>query len=117
MTGDWPRPVVHWEIRARDPERLRAFYSELFNWEIGDGPIMSIPPGVGPPEDGAAGHIIQNERTGVTLYVQVRDLSASMGRVTELGGKVLGDKFDVPGGPTLCSVRDPEDNPLMLVQQ
>ena len=33
-TKDWARPVVHWEIEARDPERQRAFYSRLFNWEI-----------------------------------------------------------------------------------
>ena len=23
MPEDWARPVVHWEIRARDPERAR----------------------------------------------------------------------------------------------
>ena len=25
MTQDWARPVVHWEIEAREPERRRAF--------------------------------------------------------------------------------------------
>ena len=33
MAKDWARPVVHWEIRAVDPERLRAFYGEMFNWK------------------------------------------------------------------------------------
>ena len=28
-------------IGAQDPERLRAFYGELFNWAIGDGPIIA----------------------------------------------------------------------------
>jgi len=40
MAGDWARPVVHWEIVARDAERQAAFYRELFHWEIGAGPIM-----------------------------------------------------------------------------
>ena len=37
MSKDWARPVVHWEIEAIDPHKMRAFYTELFNWEIGGG--------------------------------------------------------------------------------
>jgi predicted enzyme related to lactoylglutathione lyase len=88
MTDDWARPLVHWEIGARDPERLRAFYGQLFNWEIGDGAIMNIPPGVGGPQPGPGGHIRATERGGITLYIQVRDLAASLARTAELGGTV-----------------------------
>ena len=49
MVQDWARPVVHWEIEAKDPEGQRAFYAELFNWKIGDGFIMEIPAGIGGP--------------------------------------------------------------------
>ena len=114
---DWARPVVHWEIEARDPERVKAFYGALFNWQIGEGDIMSIDAGVGGPEPGPAGHIRQGERSGVTLYVQVRDLRESLDRAAELGGTVTLDPLDVPGGPTIAGVTDPEGNPLMLVQQ
>ena len=31
MVQDWARPVVHWEIEAKDPEGQKAFYAELFN--------------------------------------------------------------------------------------
>ena len=78
MGDDWARPVVHWEIEALDAERQRAFYGELFNWEIGDGPIMQIPAGLGGPEPGPAGHVRQGERSGVALYIQVRDIGASL---------------------------------------
>jgi predicted enzyme related to lactoylglutathione lyase len=114
---DWARPVVHWEIEAQDPERQRAFYAELFNWDIGEGFIMPIPPGLGGPEPGPAGHIRQSERSGVTLYVQVRDLRGSLDRAKELGATVVAEPFDVPDGPTLAGVLDPEGNPLTLVQQ
>jgi predicted enzyme related to lactoylglutathione lyase len=117
MGDDWARPVVHWEIEARDPERQRAFYAALFNWEIGDGPFMQIPAGIGGPEAGPAGHLRAGDRSGVTLYVQVRDLRSSLGRTSELGGTVLTEPFDVPGGPTLAAISDPEGNPVMLVQQ
>jgi uncharacterized protein len=117
MGEDWARPVVHWEIEARDPERQRVFYGELFSWAIGDGPIMQIPPGLGGPEPGPAGHIRQSDRSGVNLYVQVRDLRTSLTRVGELGGTATSEPFDVPGGPTIAFATDPEGNPLVLVQQ
>ena len=117
MSADWARPVVHWEIEARDPERQRAFYAALFNWDVGDGPIMSIAAGLGGPEPGPAGHIRAGDSPGVRLYVQVRDIGASLARVGELGGTALSEPFDVPGGPTIALVTDPEDNPLVLVQQ
>ena len=117
MTDDWARPVVHWEIEARDPEAQRAFYAALFNWDIGDGPIMQIPAGLGGPEPGPAGHLRQGDRSGVTLYVQVRDLRASLEQAAALGGTVVAEPFDIPGGPTLAGIADPEGNPVMLVQQ
>ena len=115
--GDWARPVVHWEIEALDAPRQRAFYAALFHWDIGDGPIMSIPAGLGGPEPGPGGHIRSGARSGVSLYVQVRDLAESLATTCALGGTVLLEPFDVPDGPTLAAITDPEGNPLMLVQQ
>jgi predicted enzyme related to lactoylglutathione lyase len=117
MSDDWARPVVHWEIEARDPDRQTAFYRRLFNWEIGEGPIHQIPPGLGGPEPGPAGHIRQSGRSGVTLYVQVRDLRASLALAGELGADVVAEPFDIPDGPTLAVINDLEGNPLVLVQQ
>jgi hypothetical protein len=117
MGDDWARPVVHWEIEALDPDRQRAFYGELFNWEIGDGPIMPIPAGIGGPEPGPGGHLRQGARSGVALYVQVRDIRASLVKAADLGGTLVTEPFDIPGGPTLAAITDPEGNPVMLVQQ
>lgn len=119
MSDDWARPVVHWEIEARDPERQRAFYRDLFNWDIDDGSsgIMNIAPGLGGPEPGPAGHIRGGDTSGVRLFVQVRDIRASLARASELGGTVLSEPFDIPDGPTLAPITDPEGNPLVLVQQ
>lgn len=114
---DWARPVVHWEIEAIDADKQRAFYRELFNWSIGDGPLMQIPAGIGGPEPGPSGHLRQGQRSGVTLYIQVRDLQSSLIMAAELGGTVLIEPFDVEGGPSLAAISDPEGNPIMLVQQ
>ena len=117
MTSDWARPVVHWSIVARDPERQRSFYSELFNWEIGDGPIMGIPAGIGGPEPGPAGHIQAGVNPGVSLYVQVGDLRSTIDRALALGGKETIPPFDLESGQTLAAIEDPEGNFVMLVQQ
>jgi predicted enzyme related to lactoylglutathione lyase len=53
----------------------------------------------------------------VSLYVQVRDLHASLALAVELGGRVVAEPFDIPNGPTLAAIDDPEGIPLVLVQQ
>ena len=116
MVEDWARPVVRWEIQARDPARMREFYAAMFNWQIGDGPVMQIEPGIGAPEQ-IAGHILPSAASRVVLYVQVRDLRESMERAAALGGAVTREPFDVPGGPTIAGITDPEGNPIVLVQQ
>jgi predicted enzyme related to lactoylglutathione lyase len=116
MVQDWARPVVHWEIEAKDPERQKAFYADMFNWGIGDGAIMNIPAGIGGPEPGPGGHIRQSGRAGVTLYVQVANLRESLDKSVSLGATIVAEPFDVPGGPTIAGITDPEGNPLVLVQ-
>lgn len=117
MGKDWARPVVHFELRAHDPDRIRTFYAELFAWDIDEGPAMNIAPGLGGPEPGPAGHIRRSEHTGVTLYIQVRDLHETMDRAVQLGGTIVLHPIDVPNGPTIAGIADPEGNPVTLVQQ
>ena len=117
MDGDWARPVVHFEIEAVDAERQRAFYRDLFNWEIGEGFIMPIAPGIGGPEPGPGGHVRQSDRSNVSLFVQVRNLRSSLDKAAALGGTVVAEPFDIPDGPTLAAIADPEGNSVMLVQQ
>ena len=118
MAEDWTRPVVHWDIQARDPQKARAFYGEMFNWAIGEGPLMAVPAGVGgPPPEALSGNILQSEHSGISLYVQVRDLGASLERAKALGGNVITRPFEVPNGPTIAAITDPEGNRLGLVQQ
>jgi len=78
---------------------------------------MQIPAGLGGPEPGPSGHIRSGESPAVLLYVQVRDLRASLARAEQLGGAVVTEAFDVPNGPTIAAINDPEGNALVLVQQ
>jgi predicted enzyme related to lactoylglutathione lyase len=115
--ADWPRPVVHWALQAKDSARQRAFYAALFNWVITDGPVLTIDQGPGAPIGGGSGHIEPGTTSRFVLYVQVRDIEESLRRTVELGGSALSEPFQFPGTPTLASIEDPEGNPIMLVQQ
>jgi predicted enzyme related to lactoylglutathione lyase len=117
MSTDWARPVVHWEIESPQPEVLKAFYAELFNWDIGDGPVMRIGAGIGGPEPGPNGHIRASDTSRVTLFVQVRSLRETLDKAASLGGAIVAEPFDLPGNPTLAAITDPDGNPVMLVQQ
>jgi len=46
-----------------------------------------------------------------------RRIEASLAKAVDLGATIVAEPFDVPGGPTLAGVLDPEGNPLTLVQQ
>lgn len=116
MTEDWVRPVVHWEIQAKDADKMSAFYSSMFNWQIGEGRVRQISPGIGAPET-ITGHILASEESGVTLYIQVLDIGATLAKARELGGTVLREAFQPAGQATLAWIKDPEGNKVVLVQQ
>ena len=114
---DWARPVVYFSIEALDADRQRAFYSELFNWTIGEGPIKVFPAGIGGPENGIGGHINAGKNPHVTVYVQVRRIEESLEKAVALGGSVVSPPFQIPGGAMIATITDPEGNTVGIVQQ
>jgi uncharacterized protein len=91
-------PVVHFEITGTDPEGLRGYYGQLFDWEFDtSGPVspavsaagnygftdnttaagIGIPGGVGGGRD-YEGHVI--------FYVGVPDVEAALQKAESLGG-------------------------------
>jgi uncharacterized protein len=116
------RPVVHFEVIGKDPEQLRSFYSELFEWQFGDplGPTnyrivdrntnadgIGIGGGVGGVPEGYDGH--------VTFYVEVPDVEAALTQAGTLGGKRLMGPDQVPGGPMIGLFADPQGHVIGLV--
>lgn len=113
------RPVVAFQIRGKDPQRLAGFYRELFGWDISAANqmgIISISPGVGGPGE-VGGHIIGADSPGVSIFVQVLDLNETLRKADEMGGRAVLPPFDIPGGPTVAQMADPEGNLVGLVKQ
>lgn len=118
-------PVVHFEIIGRDAQALQTFYQRAFDWEIGEpmtgspvsyrlafprakGTMSGIDGGIGGGMDGYDGH--------ATFYVAVPDLDAHLEKVTALGASIVIGPEEVPGGPRIALIRDPEGHLLGLVQ-
>jgi predicted enzyme related to lactoylglutathione lyase len=92
-------PVVHFEIRANDPDAARSFYGELFGWQFQEGGIPgytfvdtgvpdAIPGGIGPTQGG---------EPLVTFFVGVQDVAAALAAAERLGGGVVQPATEVPG--------------------
>jgi uncharacterized protein len=117
------QPVVHFEVIGKDGEKLRSYYSELFDWKIdadnemnyglvtrednsnADG--VGIGGGVAGGPEGYEGH--------VTFYVEVPDVEASLAKAESLGGtRVMGPET-IMGRMVLGQFTDPEGHVIGLV--
>lgn len=98
------RPVVHFEVRGKDPARLRTYFGELFGWEFNvPSPVaaeVSEAETTGfwtlvTSEDGTGIRGVVGGGPGyeshVVLYVGVPDVEVALRRAEELGGtRVMG---------------------------
>ncbi len=110
---------VWFELVAKDHEKARAFYPELFGWKLdsfdmpgGESyPMLKVgDTGVGgfmtPPKDGIPPHWVS--------YVSVDDVDATAKKIEKAGGKALMDAFDVAPVGRMQPVADPEGGTFML---
>ncbi len=114
------RPVVHFEILGKDSKRLKEFYASLFGWKIDSNNPMNygmVEPGIGGPEEGLGGGIAQGDTPSVIIHVQVVDLNEPLATAEEMGGKAVMQPMDIPDGPTIAMIEDPERNTIGLIKQ
>ena len=113
------QPVMQWQILARDPDKLTAFYAKLFGWRVNaDNPMgyrmvdtgseRGINGGVWPI--GSEGHPL------VQLFVEVNDVAACVAQAEQLGGQVLIPPQVLPDGDELAIVLDTEGLSLGLMK-
>jgi uncharacterized protein len=119
------QPVVHFEVIGKDGDKLRSYYSELFDWDFGDvvGPTnyalvqldghaegAGIPGGIGTAPEGYDGH--------VTFYVEVPDVEAALSKAESLGGtRMMGPDHIPEVDIEIGLFTDPEGHVIGLVAQ
>lgn len=110
------RPVVHWEIGAKDSVKMREFYAELFDWKIetaaGDYGMVDTQ-----SQDGIGGGIFPLEHDQppyVTFYVEVEDLQEYLDKAESMGGRIIVPPTPIPEMGAFAMFSDPEGHVIGL---
>ena len=124
-------PVVHFEMPAEDRNRMAKFYTKAFGWQTQMlGPEMNeyvlvttTEPGEnGRPKDPGVinGGFYKKSADMPAQYpsivIAVGDIKGAMKKVTEAGGKVLGEPMEIPGYGLYISFFDTEGNRVSMMQ-
>jgi predicted enzyme related to lactoylglutathione lyase len=109
--------VIHWEIGARDASRLRAFYSDLFGWDMTPaGPEYAL---VAAADGGIGGGIMQvtdEMPTYLTFYVEVEDVEKALARSTDLGATEVVPPTPIPGVGRFAMFQDPDGHDVGILE-
>jgi uncharacterized protein len=102
-------PIVYFEIvGGADPAAQRAFYGQLFGWDLqpveSTGDSYALVDGAG-----IAGGVgaFQGGPSYVTVYVHADDPAAALERAKELGAEVVMEAREVSPGIVAGMFRDP----------
>lgn len=121
--------IVHFEIPAKDVEKLKGFYEKVFGWKIVKSPpmaemeywlIQTVPTdGKGMLlRPGVNGGMYKKEMEGATSvnYVAVTDIDKAIKEAKRLGAKVVSEKAEIPHIGFFAVLMDPEGNPIGMLQ-
>ena len=123
-------PVVHFELPCDDRERLARFFERAFGWkaemlgpEMGNYVVVTTAEQDAKPDAprGAinGGFFTRSADMPAQLpgvVIAVRDIRASMRKVAEAGGQVLGEPMDIPGVGAYVAFLDTEGNRSSMLQ-
>ncbi len=114
--------IAHFEIPAKDPERLRKFYTEVFGWKFKNSAAQNMQywtistgtrhiPGV-------SGGMYKrgSEKQTPVNYISTPDLDESMAEVERAGGHITVGKKEISGHGFTAVGKDPEGNPIGLFE-
>lgn len=124
-------PVVYFEMPAEDKERMKQFYTKAFGWqmqqlgsEMGEYIVVTtselgedkfpkqrgtINGGFYPKTDDPLTHY-------PSVVIAVDDVSDSMEKIKNAGGKILTGPHDIPGVGKYVSFHDTEGNRVSILQ-
>jgi predicted enzyme related to lactoylglutathione lyase len=116
--------IVHFDVSATNPDRVKKFYENLFGWKVEPLPgpmnysLVETTDLKGNKSLG--GGIAKREKTdqpGIVNFIGVKSIDESLVAVEKLGGKIIQPKQAVPGWGHLAVCLDTEDNRFGLFQE
>jgi predicted enzyme related to lactoylglutathione lyase len=117
--------VVHFEIPATDLQRARAFYQEVFDWQMHDFDPNNIMVATvetnekGEPQKPGAingGMYKPDTPKTPTIVINVPDIKAHIEKLTAHGGVLVDDIVTIGDMGMYCRFKDTEGNLVALWQ-
>jgi len=124
-------PVVHFEMPYEDRQRMARFYSSAFGWQtqmfgedMGNYVLATTTESDQSGKPKTPGRINGGffprkpdwPAQHPSVVVAVEDIRKSIKKVTDAGGKVLGEPMEIPGVGQYVSFTDTEGNRISLLQ-
>ena len=123
-------PVIHFEMPYQDRDRMAAFYEKAFGWktqklgpEMGNYVVVTtLESDVNPKghKGGIGGGFFEKKPDWPGQYpsvvIGVKDIKAAMKKVSQAGGKVLGEPMEIPGVGDYVSFNDTEGNRVSMLK-
>ncbi len=123
-------PVIHFEVPYEDAKRVSSFYSTVFGWDMQmTSPDMGnyilaettdVDENMMPKTPGSinGGFFEKSNQTGNSplITIAVDDIKESMKKVTEEGGKILGEPVNIPNVGDYVAFVDTEGNRGSILQ-
>lgn len=110
--------VCHVELRVRDVEKAKAFYTKVFDWKV--VPLMPGYLGIDTGKFPGGGIYAIDPKApappGVVNYLPTDDVVAAGERAERHGGKILVPKTEVPGMGHFVDTMDPWGNEVAFWQ-
>ena len=120
--------IVHFEIPADNPEKLKQFYENMFGWKIEKFPgpaeywmINTVPVDERgrPTEMGVNGGMMkrQHPEHRPTSYILVESVDEYSKKIEDAGGKIIVPKTAVPSMGYWAMFADPDGNVLAIWEE
>lgn len=120
--------IVHFEIPADNPEKLKQFYENVFGWKIEKSPgpidywmISTVPVDEQGKltEIGVNGGMMkrQSPEHKITNYILVESVDEYAKKIENAGGKIIVPKTAVPSVGYWAMFVDPDGNVLAILEE
>lgn len=123
-------PVIHFELPCDDRERLARFFERTFGWkpqllgpEMGNYVVVTTAEKDARPDSprgaingGFFTRTAERPAQFPGIVIGVADIRASMRKVNDNGGQVLGEPMDIPGVGAYVAFLDTEGNRSSMLQ-
>ena len=105
-------PLCHFEFMTDDEGKCKSFYGAVFDWEFDSSsmPGYTLIKTGSEPGGGLMKRPDEAPSPALNVYFQVKDIDATLAKVTSAGGTVLVPNTPIPDVGSFAMFADPENN-------